>query len=292
MKTINKIKKELKCDIKKYSFFNNIKYIETDLGNFIIKKSNPEKIFQNLERNNFDNYIDYKYEIDDYKIYPYIDSIDVDNAEKGLDMIHLISKLHLNTSYHKNISLEEIKEIYEEKKTKIKELNDYYDYLRFIFEEKIKHSPTELYFLKNMSIIYISLDTANQYLDKWYELMKNKDTIRISLMHNNLDLSHIIENNKPYLISWEKAKYDIPIYDFINLYKKEFNNLEFVDLLNIYKNNINLSQEETYQLYFELLIPRKLVFEHSEIKNIYDLTYEVLYLNKTNYLILKDDKVN
>lgn len=292
MKTINKIKKELDCNIKKYSFFNNIKYIETDKGNFIIKKNNDNNIFLNLERNEFDNYIEYKYRIEDYNIYPYIDDLDIDMNEKALDIIYLMSKLHNNTSYYKNINIEEIKDIYEAKKIKIKELNDYYEYLRFIIEEKTNQTPSELYFLKNMSIIFIVLETIDKYLEKWYKLMKDKTSIRISLIHNNLELSHIIENNKPYLISWEQAKYDQPIYDFISFYKKEFNQLDFIDLLNIYKHNVKLSEEEILLLYIELLFPNKIIFDHSEIKNIYDITYLNIYLSKAYYLVLKDNEIN
>lgn len=292
MKTINKIKKELKCDIKKYSFFNNIKYIETDLGNFIIKRSNNNSIFLNLNRNDFDNYIEYKYQINDYNVYPYIDSIEIDDNEKGLDIIYLMSKLHNKTIFYKEITIDEIKEIYEQKKSKIKELNDYYDYLRFIIEEKDMMLPTDIYFLKNMTIIFIALEMSNKLLDEWYEIMKQKNSIRISLIHNNLDLTHIIENNKPYLISWEKSKYDIPIYDFVTFYKNEFNELDFFDLLNIYKNNMNLSKEELLLLYIEILIPNKIILDNSPIKNIYDLTYQNIYLSKTYYLISKNNEIN
>jgi len=292
MKTINKIKKELNCEIKKYFFFNKVKYIETDKGNFIIKKSNDTNIFINLERNNFENYIEAKYKIDDYDIYPYLDDFDIDSNEKGLDIIYLMSKLHNNTSYYKNITIDEIKDIYESIKNKIKELNNYYEYTRFIIEEKDYQTPTELYFLKNMSIIFIAIDTANKYLEEWYKIMENKNSMRISMIHNNLELSHIIENNKPYLISWDKSKYDIPIYDFINFYKKEFNDLDFIDLLNIYKNNTKLTKEELLLLYVEILMPNKIIFDNSEIKNIYDLTYQTIYLNKAYYLVSKDNKIN
>ncbi len=292
MKTINKIKKELKCDIKKCSFFNNVKYIETDIGNFIIKKSNDNNIFINLERNDFDNYIDYKYDIDNYKLYPYIDDFDIDDNEKGLDIIYLMSKLHNKTSYFKEISLDRVKDIYEHKKSQIEDLNTYYEYLRFIFEEKQYLNPTESYLLKNISIIFIALDMVNKYLEEWFKIMNTKKRVRISLIHNNLKLDHIIENNKPYLISWDRAKYDLPIYDFVNFYKSEFDKLDFIDLLNIYRHNINLSREELLMLYIEILMPNKLALNNSQIKNIYDLTYQNIYLNKAYYLILKDDKPN
>ena len=191
MKTINKIKKELNCEIKKYSFFNNIKYIETDIGNFIIKKSNNNNLFINLERNDFDNYIDYKYKIDEYKVYPYIDDFNIDDNEKGLDVVYLMSKLHNKTSYFKEISEDEVKDVYENKKNKIREINEYYEYLRFIIEEKTYLSPTEIYLLKNISTIFICLDLVDKYLDEWYKIMKDKRRIRVSLIHNNLDLTHI-----------------------------------------------------------------------------------------------------
>ena len=290
MKTINKIKKELNCNIKKYSFFNNIKYIETDKGNFIIKNKFDSKIYNNLDRNNIDNYIKYKYEIDDYYIYPYLNEIEVDENEKALDIIHIISKLHNNTSYTKEISLEEIKDIYINKKNKVKELREYYDYLRFIIEEKKFPSPSELYYLKNMSIIFIVLDEIEQYLDEWYQIIKKEEKVRMSLIHNNLELSHILESSKPYLISWDKSEYNLPIYDFILFYKKEFNNLNFSDLLTIYKNNTNIKKEELLMLYIEILMPDKIILDNTEIKNIYDLTYQNLYLKKTYYLVSKDNK--
>ena len=262
MKIINKIKKELNCDIKKYSFFNNVKYIETDIGNFIIKKTDDNELFINLSRNGFDNYIDYKYAVDDYKLYPHIDNFEIEDDERGLDVIYLMSKLHNKTSYFKEVSLDEIKDM----------------------------TPTEMYLLPNLSIIFISLDLANKYLEEWYEIMQNKKRIRISLIHNNLDLSHIIENDKPYLISWEHHKYDLPIYDFLHFYKEEFDKLDFIDLLNIYKNNVNASKEELFLLYVEMLMPQKLILNNSEIKNVYDLTKQNQYLIKSYNLVLKDDK--
>jgi len=292
MKTINKIKNELDLDIKKISLYNKIKFIETNKGNYIIKKTFDNKVYRILEKNNFDNYIENTYKFNDYNLYPYIDDIEIDINEKALDLIYLMSKLHKNTSYYKNINIIELKEIYEAKKNQIKELNNYYDYLRFIIEEKNHYTTTDIYFMKNLSIIFMSLDLANKYLDEWYELVKEKTSIRISLIHNNLNLSHIIENNKPFLISWDNYKYDIPIYDFITFYKKEFKDLDFVDLFNIYKNNLKLTKDEILLVYIELLMPKKIILEENDLKNIYELTYQNIYLNKTYFFVLEDNKIN
>lgn len=292
MKTINNIKQKLDLDIKKVSFYGNIKYIETNKGNYIIKKSINNRIYRILDKNNYDNYIGNINRINDYDIYPYIDDLEIDSNERALDLIYLMSKLHKNTSYYKNVNILETKNYYEKTYEKIKDLNNYYDYLRFVTEEKEFYTTTDIYFLKNLSIIFISLDLASKYLEEWYSIMKDKKSTRISLIHNNLDLSHIIENSKPFLISWEKYKYDRPIYDFITLYKKEFKDLDFLDLFNIYKNNLKLTKEEILLTYIELLIPRKIILSENDLKNIYELTYQNIYLNKTCFFVSEDNKIN
>ncbi|MBQ7104854.1 MAG: hypothetical protein IJN90_03260 [Bacilli bacterium] len=292
MKTINKLKKQLNCNITKYTLYNNIKYIETDKGNYIIKRKNNNDIYNYLNKNGYDNYINPIFEIDEYNIYPYLDDISVEDNEKALSIINLMSKLHAKTAYYKDISLEEIKDIYEYKKIKIKELNDYYDYLRFIIEEKDYPKPAELFLLKNISIIYICLDKVNIYLDKWYHISKTKTNIRNSLIHNNLEIDHLIQNDISYLISWEKSKHEIPIYDFINFYKKEFNKINFKELIKLYFNNIKITEDELYLLHIELLLPDKIIFEESEMKNIYNITYMINYLTSTYSLLLKDNEVN
>ena len=54
-------------------------------------------------------------------------------------------------------------------------------------------------------------------LEKWYELVKNSHKKRLVVLHNNLDLSHFLRNSKSYLISWDKSKIDIPIFDLYKL---------------------------------------------------------------------------
>lgn len=292
MKAISNLKNKINCNIKKYIFYKNIKYIETDKGNYIIKKIKDNNIYNYLNRYHYDNYIKPVYELDEYNVYSYIDDLSFDNEEKALEIINVISKLHNETFYYKDISIEEIKDIYENKKKRLKELNDYYDYIRFIIEEKDILKPSELFLIKNISLIYICLDKANDYLDKWFTISKKKQTIRYALIHNNLELGHLIINNNSYLISWENAKYDIPIYDFTNFFKKEFNNIKFEKIFKIYLEKINITEEELYLMYIELLIPNQIIFEDSELRNIYNITYLVKYLSNAYSLILKNNEPN
>lgn len=291
MKTINKIKKELHCQIKKYSFFNNIRYIETDLGNFVIKKEFDESFFHTLARNGFKNYIPSKYHIDHYNLYPYVDSYPIEDGEKGQDLIFLMSSLHNKTSFSKEMTTDQIKEFYENKKKIIADMTSYYNNLRFFIEDKKLPTPSEVFFLKNMSIIFISLNHCSKFLEDWYQKVQDKKRIRVSTIHNNLSLEHLIENDQPYLISWDHSKIDMPIYDFIKFYRRDFHKLDFRTLLSIYENNINIKEDEKLLLYFELLLPNKIIFTESEMKNIYDLTYQDLYLTKTNLLLSQEDKI-
>ena len=89
MKTINKLKKQLNCNITKYTLYNNIKYIETDKGNYIIKRKNNNDIYNYLNKNGYDNYINPIFEIYEYNIYPYLDDISLEYNE------HLIIKIYL-----------------------------------------------------------------------------------------------------------------------------------------------------------------------------------------------------
>ena len=66
--------------------------------------------------------------------------------------------------------------------------------------------------------IFETINYCKYEVDSWYELIKDKRKIRLVNIHNNLSLDHYIKNDKPYLISWNKNKIDMPIYDLIKLY--------------------------------------------------------------------------
>ena len=84
-------------------------------------------------------------------------------------------------------------------------------------------SPAEYLLIINISKIYSLLNYAKNKLNEWY---KNKETKeRHVLLNNNLKLENFIISENNYLINWNKAKRGNVIYDFINLYKNEYFNL-------------------------------------------------------------------
>ena len=44
-------------------------------------------------------------------------------------------------------------------------------------------------------------------------MVKDKRKVRYVVVHNNLDLDHFLKGKNNYLISWDKSKIDLPIYD-------------------------------------------------------------------------------
>ena len=71
-------------------------------------------------------------------------------------------------------------------------------------------------------------------LRKCGKLNKNNAKKRVSLIYNNADINHVLRDKELYLINWEKAKIDIPIYDLYKFYKKYALYFNFKELLQEY----------------------------------------------------------
>ena len=63
------------------------------------------------------------------------------------------------------------------------------------------------------------------YFDEIEKIMnykkENQKQERTVQLHNNLSLNHILKEEIPYIINWDKSKRGIPIFDFLIFYKKE-----------------------------------------------------------------------
>lgn len=264
---------------KKISIINNVKLIEEENNKYIIKnKKNNDvrEVFSYLKSKNFLNYLDYINEDDDnVMIFPYINNVLKDKDDIAKDLIILISNLHAKTSFYKRYTEYEAKKFYEEKVELLESLDKYYDKLRFDIEEQEFISPSNYLLLRNISWIFHSINSGKYFLDKWYEIIKNKKNRRICLIHGNLEFSHLLEEENKFIISWDNARNDINIYDLIILYKKHFNEVDFYTLLKMYEEYFPLLTEERYLLFFFMLLPEELVLDKKEIlntKEVFNLT--------------------
>lgn len=291
MNNLNNILDKYDLIIKKYIQKDKIKIIDTNRGKFILKEKQKDNndLYNYLNNRQFNYYLDHE-EIDNYNIFPYIEQINIPKQEKGVDLVYILSILHNKTLYYQNIVLDDIKKQYEDFNNKIDDVNRYYFNLQDEIEQKIYYSPEQYLLIRNVSLIYSSLSFAKDKLKEWYEYKIKQKKERIVLLHNKPSIDHLLINDKKALISWDKSKRDIPIYDFLYFYKKNYDELEMNSLFDIYQSKFNYTKDE-YLLFLVLIaIPEKVIFtgyHYNDTEKVYDM---INYLNKTRNFILKENE--
>lgn len=287
MHEINEILKQQNIHPKKYIKKNKVTYIETDKEKYIIKEKNKNNnyIYNYLKSRNFDYIPKILYKNDNYEITSFIEKYDIPREQKIIDLINLISLLHNKTTHFKEITEDDYKEIYEDLQNNIEHIESYYEDLITIIETKVYMSPCEYLIARNITKIFQSINFSKKELKKWYEIVKEKRKQRLTVLHNNLELDHYISNEKKYLISWDKSKIGIPIFDIYKLYKKHALEFDFSELLKIYEKNYTLLDEERKLLFILIAIPEKINLNQTEYENTKKTGKMMDYIYKTEKLI-------
>jgi len=280
MKKINNILKKNNIIPLKYEKRGKVIIVFTKDKKYVIKETKKE-IFEYLLNRHFDNYPKTIIE-DNYAISLYIEDNNILKEQKILDLINLVSLLHLKTTCYEKININDIKEIYEDKMNEINDLTIYYNNLMDIIETKIFMSPKEYTLARNISLFLNNLSFAKNKLDEWYRKFKNKSNYRIVLLHNNLKLDHLINN---MLISFEKAKFGLPIFDIYNLYKNTYDDFDFIEIYKLYIKNYPLNEDEVDLLLILLIIPQKITFQNIEYLDTILVYEEVNYLDNSLKLV-------
>ena len=265
----------------KIIYRNNQKYRKT------IKKRSKQELYEYLKNRNFYNFLEPEEETTSYELFRHIDD-NIPKEDKAKDLIYLMSLLHTKTTTYESINIEKIKAIYEDATSAIIKLDNYYHALQDHIEEKIYFSPAEYLLMKNISKIYKLLNKSKILLDSWYSSQQKEKNYRIVLLHQNLKLSNIKEeNNNYYLINWDNYKKDIVIYDFLNFYQNEYKNIETISLFELYQSKYPLTKTEINLLLALIAIPPKLEFNKSNYEDTVNTKYLVTYIDKTNDFISK-----
>ena len=275
--------------IKKITIKKNTKIIDDGKKQYVIKKkeNNIKEIYKYLKSRSFYHFPNLIAETKNYDIYEYINSIDIPNYETSEDIIKLITLLHNKTTYYKDIDDDNYKELYENIKNEIEYLYNYYEDISELIEKEEYMSPSHYYLIRNITKIFQALNYAKQNIEKWYKIIEEKKRVRIVNIHNNLSLEHYLlsEDNKSYLISWQKSKKDFPIYDLLNLYKQYYNELDFYELLKNYEKYYPLLPEEKKLLFVLISIPQKLELNDKEYNLCKKINNFYNYLSTSDKLI-------
>lgn len=279
-----------KCELSS----NSIIYTDRNNNKFVAKKNNNNitKMYNYLNSRGFNYLPKLVYWDDNGYVYEYIENTNIPDEQRVSDLIKLDALLHNKTVYYKDISLDEIKEMFENLSYKINNTFNYYDDLMTIVESKIYMSPSEYMLARNCSTIFNCLNFCKNELDNWYQIMKDKNKKRVVLLHNNLDINHLINSDKNILISWNNAIRDLPIYDFIKLYKENYNKYDFSSLYKEYINRFPLLEEEIKLMFIILFIPDKIVFSNNELESTINVSKLCNYLYTTDKLFMENETKN
>lgn len=289
MRKYNDILNKYNIKPHRYKLIGKATLIDTDDGAFVIKekvRNDNNKIFEYLDSRSFDYYpkiISDDY--DDYEITEYLDEAKMPQEQKLMDMVDLVGLLHNKTTYYKEVDEADYKKIYEDITNNIEYLSGYYNDIASLIENKLFMSPSEYLFIRNISKIYSALAFCSQELEKWYEMVKDKTKQRQVVLHNNLDLSHFIRNKSSYLISWDKSKVDIPIFDLYKLYKRHANEFDFSEVLKRYERSYPLLEDEKKLFFILIALPDKIDFDQKEYKMCVEISQKIDILFKTEIFI-------
>lgn len=274
----------------KITIRNNTKIFDDKV---VIKKSyrkNIMDIYNYLKSRGFDYFI-YPIEANDgYEVYPYIENRIEPLEQKNLDIMHIVSLLHNKTTFYKEIDMDKIKSLYEKVIDKINYLDNYYNNIIDNIEKEIYMSPSSYLLARNINIIFDSIYYVKNNIDKWYNLVKDNKNKRVVYIHGNINLEHFINGDKPYLISWNNSRIDSPIFDLLNYYKNNYENMDFEDLLKYYESKYPLKNDERILLFSLMAIPWLIEFNNDQYKMCIKINRMIEYLYKTRSIILNYQK--
>ena len=270
--------------INKITIKNGVKIINDE---FVKKKKKREidNIYNYLLSRSFDYFPEVLNEDDEYIYYRYINDIDETREQKMVDLVNLVSLLHNKTTFYKEVDIDNYKYIYESISKEIEDTYSYYNIVMDNIESEVYMSPSNYLIARNITIIYNALRYSKRNIDRWYKMIENSRKLRVVMTHNNLSLDHYLKNDRPYLISFDRARIDMPLNDLVSLYKKHYLDFEFSDLLKIYLSKYPLSESEMILFLTIISIPDKIPNNDSEYMRVLSIRRIIDYVYKTADLV-------
>ena len=272
----------------RYTLKGKATILETTSGDFIIKpkKKDVSELYNYLISRGFDHFpklVDASRV--DVNVYEYVESIRMPKEQMCDDIIDLIASLHNKTSYFKEVSEDTYKAIYEDIKSNISYMKNYYDTMFEIAFTAVYPSPSNYQFLRNFSKLNAALDFCSKELDNWYDLIKGETKTRVAVVHNNLSLEHYLKSNKEVLISWDDYMIDTPIIDLVKLYKNTYLTVNFSEVLERYLYKFPLLEYEKKLLFILITLPPEFKKCDSELLQCRENSRVIDYVFKTEDLI-------
>lgn len=289
MNNLKKVLEKYDLKLKSIKYIGKVYILKTDKGKFVYKENNNNYDIYEYLRTRDINF--FPRSLNDkntsYDLLEFVNTKDVPLEQKLSDLIHLSGILHRKTSFNKEIDMDNIKEIYENIMSEVSYLTNYYNDLNNYIDTVIFMSPSEYLLVSNIDLIYYLLSFVKVEINNWYSYMKTKKVIRYSFIHNNLSLSHILESDNKYLISWSKSRQDMPIFDLIKLYQENYYDISLEDFIREYEYENRIDEYEYLFLLINLAIPKRIEFTRNTYLDCYNINKYLVYLRKIVPLVQK-----
>lgn len=274
--------------INKIVIKGKAKILESDEDKVVVRKKSKDlsSLFQYLSSRGYNNYPKIIVEDKDEIRYKYYDEAlpfyqESSNEE---DFIRAVADLHYKTTYFKDVSKKKYKEIYNNLIDNVDYLRDYYNDLIKKIDGEEYMSPSSYLLARNFSIINSNLMYVERELNQWYKLVSEKKKERVVIVHNNLKRDNFIGGDN-VIISWDNFLVDTPILDIYKLYKSDYKRLDFSNLLKVYNDTFQLTDEEKKLFYIMISMPKKLESNDSEYSKVMEVNEVLDYIYRTNELI-------
>lgn len=146
------------------------------------------------------------------------------------------------------------------------------------FEFKKYKAPSGWMLVLNYYRIIEFLNQSRYYLSRYFESVKEKKEIRLSLIYHHFDLNHIFVDQQK-LISIDQMKINYCIYDLVELFQNQKDLYECVALFDGYLEEIGLYQEEKLLLLCLLSIVPHVSLNEDENNNIQEMAKLICYMD-------------
>lgn len=283
---------ELEIHPTRVRYKGKSRILEEDEKKFVVKRNSHslENIYRYLSSRNFNNYPQVLASMrDGTEVYDYVPDMGVDSAQRLDDMIYLLTVLHNKTTFYKELDLDEIKKKYEEMVDEFQYLFNYYQSVERMIEEEVYMSPSNYYFVLNITLVYDVLNYGKKAIDEWYQLIQNKKTLRFVLNHNYLEKDHLREGTNLYFINWSRADFGFPENDLVDFWKRNYDSLDLLSLLSVYQSKYRLLDYEYNYFLAHICLLKRIDFNKAEEEKIKDVIHLVKYLEKLTDFLLKQN---
>lgn len=246
-------------------------------------------------KNIYDEYISFNNDKVFQITYFYDDEVITAKDMRLKFFLNELSLLHNKSQYYMRISEGFFQETYDYIYNQLLKNRNDLNELLFSIEALDYKSPSSWLLLMNNQLFFKAIDESIRHMDKFLELSKEIKQLRVTLVYQNFDYSHIVLKSKK-VIGTQKLCIAPPIYDLKYLFDYSFNgSIDLSGFFDLYMNNFDLLEYEKEWLLGLLLMPSfnfKALEGYKEVEAIVAITRSIQHFNNAfelEKLLTKDE---